>query len=227
MPTLKKIYNHWTETVAPSILEQYRGVIFDAAKCTEIGCDNRWQACLKSVTDKLQIAENAIAEFPTLLDFSRDIPNGAHLDWLANFMNIKRLQGESDSNFFARFINSLGSDTLGTPNNIIGAAKFLSRSNSIEDIFFIDEVAATWFVYTPNGKQLYAQQAKTLTPAGVLGLVGAGILQGDGSLLADAEGNVILMVADDYDEHETNGILTEFGENILTETGDTLETEGA
>lgn len=149
---------------------------------------------------------------------------GAILDYIGKLRGNPRKQGEPDDDYRARLLVAFKIKNAGTPDNVIENARDISKDNSPQ---YIDEVAATWFVYTPNGKQLHAQQAKTLTPAGVLGLVGAGILQGDGSLLADAEGNVILMVADDYDEHETNGILTEFGENILTETGDTLETEGA
>ena len=72
----------------------------------------------------------------------------------------------------------------------------------------MDEAPATFFVYDgprPDGEggweqgghQLSRAQVRKLAPAGVLGLPGAAIQFADGSLMGDANGKLMLMVADD------------------------------
>ena len=60
-----------------------------------------------------------------------------------------------------------------------------------------DPLDVAFFVYTPNGRQILQAKVRKLAPAGVLGIAGAAIGQGDGSLLADADGKLFLMAAED------------------------------
>lgn len=194
---LRHIENHWNSTVVPSILEQYKD-------------SEKWQAMLKAVIDQMQIAEDAAAEFMTILDFSSETPTGEKLDFIAGLVNVTRMPGETDSMFFTRFVTSLGYRRAGTPDFVINSAKFLAQDPSPQ---YMDEAPATFFVYTGPRKdasqteapytadggahQLTRAQVRKLAPAGVLGLPGAAIGQGDGSLLADADGKLFLMAAED------------------------------
>ena len=189
---LQHIESHWNSTVVPSILEQYK----DSAK---------WQAMLKAVIDQMQIAEDAAAEFMTVLDFNSETPTGDRLDFIAGLVNVTRMAGETDEMFFTRFVTSLGYRRAGTPDFVINSAKFLSQDPRPR---YMDEAPATFFVYDgprPDGEggweqgghQLSRAQVRKLAPAGVLGLPGAAIQFADGSLMGDANGKLMLMVADD------------------------------
>lgn len=189
---LQHIESHWNSTVVPSILEQYK----DSAK---------WQAMLKAVIDQMQIAEDAAAEFMTVLDFNSETPTGNRLDFIAGLVNVTRMAGETDEMFFTRFVTSLGYRRAGTPDFVINSAKLMSQDAHPQ---YMDEAPATFFVYDgsrPDGEggweqgghQLSRAQVRKLAPAGVLGLPGAAIQFADGSLMGDANGKLMLMVADD------------------------------
>ena len=197
MDGFKYIEDHFETTVKPRILEQYK----------ESG---RWQACIEAVVKKLQKVEDTAFSISKAIDFKTETPTGEKLDWLAGLINVKRLSGESDQSFFLRFVSMCGANTAGTPNNVIYNAAILSGDPSPQ---YMDEAPATFFVYTGprkdasqteapytasgGGHQLTRAQVRKLAPAGVLGLPGAAIRFADGSLMGDAEGRLMLMVADD------------------------------
>lgn len=195
---LQHIENHWNSTVVPSILEQYKD-------------SEKWQAMLKAVIDQMQIAEDAAAEFMTVLDFNSETPTGYRLDFIAGLVNVTRMAGETDEMFFTRFVTSLGYRRAGTPDFVINSAKFLSQDPHPQ---YMDEAPATFFVYDgpvyehrgdgddvlvkePGVKQLSRAQVRKLAPAGVLGLPGAAIQLADGTLLCTEDHKLILVVADD------------------------------
>lgn len=204
------IEDHFETTVKPRILEQYK----------ESG---RWQACLDAVVRKLQAVEDSAFCISKVIDFKTETPTGEKLDWVAGLINVKRLSGESDQAFFLRFVSMCGANTAGTPDNVIYSAALLSGDTAPQ---YMDEAPATFFVYDgprpdgnggwyQGGNQLTRAQVKKLAPAGVLGLPGAAIECGDGSLLADSDGKIMLMVADD-ENAERDIVLVNEGGNVMT-----------
>lgn len=210
MSGIAKITDHWTETVSDYILEQYK----DAPN---------WKAILKAVVDKFSIIEDQVWKLAEILDFKcrlkQERPSGVLLDFIAGIVNLTRYQGESDADFYARFLSFVGDDSAGTPDNIIYNSAILSGDPEPQ---YIDEADATLFVYTgprnknavPEGQsfdygesgkapvegganQLLRRQVKQLAPAGVLGLPGAAIQFADGSFMGDAQGRIFLAAADD------------------------------
>lgn len=195
---LQHIESHWNSTVVPSILEQYKD-------------SEKWQAMLKAVIDQMQIAEDAAAEFMTILDFKSEVPTGDRLDFVAGLVNVTRMAGETDEMFFMRFVTSLGYRRAGTPDFVINSAKFLSQDPAPQ---YMDEAPATFFVYDgpvykrhepegeepydelvkPSGRQLSSSQVRKLAPAGVLGLPGAALN------VADPNEDPLLLVLDPEDE---------------------------
>ena len=228
---LQHIENHWNSTVVPSILEQYKD-------------SEKWQSMLKAVIDQMQIAEDAAAEFMTVLDFNSETPTGYRLDFIAGLVNVTRMAGETDEMFFTRFVTSLGYRRVGTPDFVINSAKFLSQDQHPQ---YMDEAPATFFVYTgprninavPEGetfdygeegkapieggtKQLLKKQVKPLAPAGVLGLVGCALQLADGSLLGDAQGRLFMIAGRDDDREKKEfraHIIADSGQKIITSDG--------
>lgn len=196
MSGIVKIDSHWLETVSDYILEQYR----DASN---------WKAILKAVIDEYDVIESNAWALASILDFKTRVkeerPSGTLLDLVAGIVNIARLEGESDSHFYERFILEVGRNNAGTPDGVIYPAALLSSDPQPQ---YMDEAPATFFVYDgprPDGEggweqgghQLSRAQVRKLAPAGVLGLPGAAIQFADGSLMGDADGKLMLMVADD------------------------------
>ena len=186
------IEDHFETTVKPRILEQYK----------ESG---RWQACLEAVVRKLQAVEDSAFSISKAIDFKTETPTGEKLDWVAGLINVKRFSGESDESFFLRFESMCGANTAGTPDNVIYNSAILSGDPHPQ---YMDEAPATFFVcdgprpdgeggWEQGGHQLSRAQVRKLAPAGVLGLPGAAIQFADGSLMGDANGKLMLMVADD------------------------------
>lgn len=218
MGTLSHIENQFETTVEPRILEQYKD-------------SERWKSCLKAFIDRMQDVEDASFELAHVLDFSGDVPTGARLDWLAGLVNVKRNPGESDTDFFSRFVEILGNKNAGTPDNVIYNAAILSGDPKPQ---YMDEAPATLFVYTgrapdvnggmtDGGRQLYRRQVKKLAPCGVLGLPGAAIQFADGSYMGDANGKLILAIADD--STIASYLLGEDGSFLTDEDGNRLLSE--
>ena len=219
MDGFKYIEDHFETTVKPRILEQYK----------ESG---RWQACIEAVVRKLQKVEDTAFSISKAIDFKSETPTGEKLDWLAGLINVKRLSGESDQSFFLRFVSMCGANTAGTPDNVIYNAAILSGDPSPQ---YMDEAQATFFVYTGQrkdssqteapytasggGHQLTRAQVRKLAPAGVLGLPGAAIRFADGSLMGDAEGRLMLMVADDSTVERDVLLADNIGNIVVSSAG--------
>ena len=219
MDGFKYIEDHFETTVKPRILEQYK----------ESG---RWQACLEAVVRKLQNVEDTAFSISKAIDFKTETPTGEKLDWLAGLINVKRLSGESDQSFFLRFVSMCGANTAGTPNNVIYNAALLSGDTAPQ---YMDEAPATFFVYTGQRKdysqteapytaeggahQLTRAQVRKLAPAGVLGIPGAAIRFADGSLMGDAEGRLMLMVADDSTVEREVLLADNIGNIVVSSAG--------
>lgn len=219
MDGFKYIEDHFETTVKPRILEQYK----------ESG---RWQSCLDAVVRKLQKVEDTAFSISKSIDFKSETPTGEKLDWLAGLINVKRLSGESDQSFFLRFVSMCGANTAGTPDNVIYNAAILSGDPSPQ---YMDEAPATFFVYTGprkdssqteapytasgGGHQLTRAQVRKLAPAGVLGLPGAAIRFADGSLMGDAEGSLMLMVADDSTVEREVLLADNIGNIVVSSAG--------
>lgn len=218
MSGLSPIADHWIETVADYILEQYR----DASN---------WKAILKSVIDKFTGIEEQIWKLAPILDFKcrvkEERPTGALLDFIAGIKNVERNFGESDAAFYERFVAEVSSDNSGTPDNVIYNSAILSGDPKPQ---YMDEADATFIVYTgprPDGNgtadggghQLLRRQVKKLAPTGVLGLPGAAIQFCDGSLMGDQDGKLMMMVADDATVEHDLVLGDETGNVISTPQG--------
>lgn len=176
MADIEKIDSHWERTVEPSILEQYRG-------------SERWKGVLKSVIDRIQDVENDAFDLSTILRFDgEDRPEGFRLDWIGSLVNVSRKVGEEDSDYFVRIKTTIGSDNIGTPDGIIGLAGDLSQSD-VRDVHYFEESPATFFVYTPKGRQLSRRQVKSASPSGVLGAPAAAIVFADGKRMVGITGS--------------------------------------
>lgn len=169
------------ETVRGLAISQYR----DSANLL---------AVLKAAVGSLQDAEDSAERMSDALDLSA--AEGAWLDLIGKIRNVGRKPGETDGEYRSRMEYLFKDDTAGTPDNVILNASDLSGDSSPQ---YMDECPATFFVYTPGGRQLLRKQVRRLAPAGVLGLPGAALSASDGSLLATADGKVLLAVACDED----------------------------
>lgn len=214
--------NLWA-TIRELILEEYRrDNTANISGTLPEGAVNRFQGLLKTLVDELvqplDDAAVALQNIASIVD-----AQGSMLDILGMLAGLVREPGESDASFRERIVEEFGKRDAGTPGRVIKTATTLS-SDPVPQ--YMDEAPATYFVYTPGGTQLSLSQLRGQSPAGVLGLPGATVLMGDGSFLADADGRLILMVADDGDTPLPVGhILTELTEPLVSETGDNLVTE--
>ena len=199
-------------------LEQYRGNLrseiesqtyFDVEDGTTKnyvlpeGADNRLQAVLKLSIDKLlQPLDDASISLQNVLDM--DGASGKLLDLIGSIAGVKRKYEESDTSYRDRIKNEVVLNK-GIPDAVIYSSALISGDPHPQ---YMDEAPATFFVYTgprPDGEggweqgghQLSRAQVRKLAPAGVLGLPGAAIQFADGSLMGDANGKLMLMVADD------------------------------
>lgn len=225
MGQITHIEDQFSTTVEPRILEQYRD-------------SERWQACLKAVVEQLQVTEDAAVELSRVLDFKTEQPAEKRLDWIASLINLKRMPGEGDVDFYSRFLAAVGDKSAGTPDNVIYNAAILSGDTRPQ---LLEEADCTFMVYTgprnysavPEGEefdygeegvapldegenQLYASQVRKMAPCGCLGLVGAAIQFEDGSLLGDEQGRLILATADDSTVVRTMVLADDNNRPIIT-----------
>lgn len=200
------------------LLEQYRGNLrseiesqtyFDNEDGTTKnyvlpeGADNRLQAVLKLSIDKLlQPLDDASISLQNAMDM--DGASGKWLDLIGSIAGVKREYGESDTSYRDRIKNEVVLNK-GIPDAVIYSSALISGDPHPQ---YMDEAPATFLVYDgprPDGEggweqgghQLSRAQVRKLAPAGVLGLPGAAIQFADGSLMGDANGKLMLMVADD------------------------------
>lgn len=175
---------------------------------------------VSKVVNQFQEIEDTVFRFAHFANI--DEATGEWLDLIGKLRDIRRNPGENDESYKNRLRISFKRNSAGTPNNVIANARDISGDPSPQ---YLDEVDAVFFVYTPEGVQLRRKLVNSLAPAGILGLPGAGIDVGDDCLLADAQGKVILMVAEDRNIDSGDALMTEIGEYLTTETGDRLVLE--
>jgi hypothetical protein len=159
-----------------------------------------------------------IEDYATALqDFLNvDTASGEWLDIIGKMVGVKRNDGESDDDFRKRVIVFSMENDAGTPNNVIDVAKELSGDPAPQ---YLDEVPATFFVYTPNGKALTLSQVDKLAPAGVLGLPGAAIRLGNGGFLQNAGGKKFLSVIPNAEWKLEALLIESSGLHIVTDSG--------
>ncbi|PBC72440.1 DUF2612 domain-containing protein [Fibrobacter intestinalis] len=194
------------ESVKGLVIEQYR----------ESG---NLLSVLESAIESLQPSEDSAERTSDAFDINA--AEGAWLDIIGKIKNIVRKHGESDGEFRERLLELLKSDTAGTPDNVIANAADISGDPKPQ---YMDESPATFFVYTPAGRQIPRKKLQKLAPAGVLALPGAALRTvSGGDFIVTGEGKRILAVARDL---ESMGLVAETGELILTENGERIMTEG-
>jgi hypothetical protein len=190
------------ESVRELVLEQYRG------------SPNLLGLIRAVVEECAQPIEDSATALQDVLNV--DSASGEWLDIIGKMVGVKRNDGESDDDFRKRVIvNSMENDA-GTPNNVIDVAKELSGDPAPQ---YLDEVPATFFVYTPNGKALTLSQVDKLAPAGVLGLPGAAIRLGNGGFLQNAGGKKFLSVIPNAEWKLEALLIESSGLHIVTDSG--------
>ena len=190
------------ESVRELVLEQYRGSpnLLGLIRAVVEECAQPIEDSATALQDVLNV-DSAIGEW---------------LDIIGKMVGVKRNDGESDDDFRKRVIvNSMENDA-GTPNNVIDVAKELSGDPAPQ---YLDEVPATFFVYTPNGKALTLSQVDKLAPAGVLGLPGAAIRLGNGGFLQNAGGKKFLSVIPNAEWKLEALLIESSGLHIVTDSG--------
>ena len=182
---------------------QYTGKIDLFDKAWELALDQyqsspKLKALIQAMVKNGQPFEDAIDRFTRWANI--DEAEGEWLDILGSLRNFQREAGESGSDYRQRLKSDILVDNSGTPDNVIDNARELSgdeKPQYMDEDNPDDPLDVAFFVYTPNGRQILQAKVRKLAPAGVLGIAGAAIGQGDGSLLADADGKLFLMAAED------------------------------
>ena len=190
------------ESVRELVLEQYR----------------RSPNLLGLIRAVVEECAQPIEDYATALQdvLNVDTASGEWLDIIGKMVGVKRKDGESDEDFRKRVIEYSIENDAGTPNNVIDVAKVLSGDPAPQ---YLDEVPATFFVYTPYGKALTLSQVDKLAPAGVLGLPGAAIRLGNGGLLQNAGGKKFLAVVPNAEWTLEALLIESSGLHIVTDSG--------
>lgn len=182
---------------------QYTGKINLFEKAWELALDQyqsspKLKALIQAMVKNGQPFEDAIDRFTRWANI--DEAEGEWLDIIGSLRNFPREAGESDSDYRQRLKSDILVDNSGTPDNVIDNARELSgdeKPQYMDEDNPDDPLDVAFFVYTPNGRQILQAKVRKLAPAGVLGIAGAAVGQGDGSFLADADGKLFLMAAED------------------------------
>lgn len=195
--------NLW-DTVKELVLEQYKG-------------SPKFLAMLQAVIEEsVQPLDGCAVELADALDVYN--AEGALLDVIGKLVCTEREYGETDEDFRSRIIGLANENRAGTPDNVIDVAAMISGDSAPH---YMDEAPATFFVYTPNGRQLKRSTVKKMAPAGVLGLPGAAIRLGNGKYLRSVGGKRFLCVAQDERRHVTAYAVDESGQVARTEADQT------
>ena len=195
--------NLW-DTVKELVLEQYKG-------------SPKFLAMLQAVIEEsVQPLDGCAVELADAFDI--DKAEGVLLNIIGKLVGTEREYGETDEDFRARIIKLSKENRAGTPDNVIENVSSLSNDPAPH---YMDEAPATFFVYTPNGRQLKRATVKKMAPAGVLGLPGAAIRLGNGKYLRSVGGKRILCVAQDERRHVTAYAVDESGQVARTEADQT------
>lgn len=197
MPAVR-IEDHWAESVADYILEQYKYA-------------ENWKSLLKSVIDKFSYVESQLWILAPVLDFRcrvKDVaPSGNLLDFLAGIVGVERLPDEDDADFYNRFKVNAGVINAGTADYVINNVSLLSGDN---DPVYFEESDEVFFVYTPNGRQLFRSEVKKLAPAGYVGAPAARLMTATGKRIVNGRGKLFPLLTDDG-----RPLLTEDGRQLL------------
>lgn len=215
---------------------QYTGKIDLFEKAWELALDQyqsspKLKALIQAMVRNGQPFEDAAERLAKWADLNS--AEGGWLDILGIIRNLSRNPGESDDDYRARLKEKMRVDNAGTPDNIIANAADISGDPNPQ---YMDEMPATFFVYTPDGLQIPRRRLQKLAPAGVLALPGAWLKTVDGGIGittvtkysgleidGNGHGKRILAAAIDV---ESMGLVAETGELILTENGERIMTEG-
>lgn len=190
------------DAVKELVLEQYKG------------SPNLVGLIRAVVEESAQPLEDAAIDLHDALDLEK--ASGKWLDILGKLVCTSRNHGESDDDYRERVIVTAKETTAGTPDYAIKVAKILSGDTRPR---YMDEAPATFFIYTPNGRQLKRAQVKKLAPTGVLGLPGAAIRLGNGKHWRGVDGKKILCVAQDTRRYVTAFVVDEQGRFAVNESG--------
>lgn len=192
--------NLW-DTVKELVLEQYKG-------------SPKFLAMLQAVIEEsVQPLDGCAVELADALDVYK--AEGALLDVIGKLVCTEREYGETDEDFRSRIIGLANENRAGTPDKVIETASYLTGDPAPH---YMDEAPATFFVYTPGGRQLYRRELQKMAPAGVLGLPGAAIQLADGSFLGDADGKLVLAVGDDSNVRSDKCFLVDEDGNRFTDS---------
>lgn len=173
--------NQWTENVEPLILEQYKE-------------SSNWAGLLRASIEAIQKIDDDSVELSDVFDFEANDPTGYRLDYIASLVNVKRLDNETDLEFLSRLKAKAGVLDGGTPNHVIYESALLSSDPAPS---YHEEATATFYVYTPRGRQLYRSQVRNMAPAGVLGFPAAALTTATGKHIVTSGGKTFLCVAQD------------------------------
>ena len=238
MSDIVKVTDHWLETVSDFILEQYRGAenwkailkaVIDKIE------DNVWK--LASILDfKTRVKE----ELPSgeLLDFIAGIVNikrnigESDAAFYERFIielgrnnagtpdsviySAAQLSGDPHPQYMdeapATFFVYNGPRPVGLRGEPVltenGQEILTEGGDTIET-----EPVPTW---EQGGHQLSRSQVRKLAPAGVLGLPGAALQDAEGNYIVDAEGKLILLVADDENIEREVLLADNLGNIVIT-----------
>lgn len=195
--------NLW-DTVKELVLEQYKG-------------SPKFLAMLQAVIEEsVQPLDGCAVELADSLDVYK--AEGALLDVIGKLVCTEREYGETDEDFRSRIIGLANENRAGTPDKVIETASYLTGDAHPH---YMDEAPATFFVYTPGGRQLKKKEVQKMAPCGVLGLPGAAIRFADGSVMGDYDGRKILSVADDEsrERYVTVNVIAADGRYIVDAAG--------
>lgn len=195
--------NLW-DTVKELVLEQYKG-------------SPKFLAMLQAVIEEsVQPLDGCAVELADALDVYK--AEGALLDVIGKLVCNEREYGETDKDFRARIIGLANENRAGTPDKVIENVAALSNDPRPQ---YMDEAPATFFVYTPGGRQLKKKEVQKMAPCGVLGLPGAAIRFADGSVMGDYDGRKFLAVADDEsrERYVTVNVIAADGRYIVDAEG--------
>lgn len=168
------VRDHWTESVADYILEQFKG-------------SENWKSVLKSVIDKYTYIEGEIWKLALLLDFKKrvkgEFPEGPLLDFIAGLVGVERVYNESDIDFYRRFIVEIEQKNEGTPDSVIYKTKILAGGT---EVIYLEDSDTRVVVYLPEVESgPRHSQINSLVPVGVMGIVGAALQFVDGDTMCD------------------------------------------
>ena len=144
---------------------------------------------------------------------------GKQLDVIGDILHAKR-EGRDDSEFRSYLLSIALSSYSGTPPQLIDQLKNI---HGFSKVIYIPEYPAGYVIMDLEEFNKDFTELDSISPAGVRGVFGYPIAQGDLTLeepwLIDAKGNVLICSM----QWETNLLVNELGENFITDSGEEIE----